>query len=609
MNTWLLPRRKCEYAVQFRLASGSEMSDDWDLVRAARKGRADALDELVAAYLPLVYNIVGRAMAGHPDVDDTVQDTMLAALDGLATLAEPAEFRSWLVVIAMREVRKRRSTGEGFPPAQPDDLADPGADFVDLTIDRLHLVDQRKDLVEATRWLEDDERELLSLWWLEAAGRLTRAEVAAGLGLSLQHAAVRVQRMKAKLDAARAVVRALRQRCPELSHLIVDWDGQPSPLWRKRIARHVRDCRFCLRDDFMPAERLLLGIPLVPIPADFGAVVPTFRPPAPKRWWQHAAAKPVAAAVAVLAVVAAVLVPKHSDPQPVAVAAPITITVTSLPPTTTTTTTAPLTTTTTTPATTSALSPKTVPQQKPAQTSGRKGVGAWAFDGVTASLKDVGASWFYNWDANHNTIPAPAGVEYVPMIWGTKSVTAATLAQVKTQGTELLGFNEPDMAAQANMTPAQALDLWPQLQATGMRLGSPAVAYGGDTPGGWLDQFMSGAGSRGYRVDFITLHWYGSDFSAAAVGQLRGYLQAVYNRYHKPIWLTEFALINFTGSPKFPTQAQQSAFVTNGAAMLDSLPYLERYAWFALPSEGTDTGLYSAGAKPTQVGLAYKSAS
>ena len=190
-----------------------------------------------------------------------------------------------------------------------------------------------------------------------------------------------------------------------------------------------------------------------------------------------------------------------------------------------------------------------MPQQKPAQTSGRKGVGAWAFDGVTASLKDVGAGWFYNWDANHNTIPAPAGVEYVPMIWGTKSVTAATLAQVKTQGTELLGFNEPDMAAQANMTPAQALDLWPQLQATGMRLGSPAVAYGGDTPGGWLDQFMSGAGSRGYRVDFITLHWYGSDFSDAAVNQFLGYVDAVHKRYGKPIWVTEYGLQNFSGSP------------------------------------------------------------
>jgi len=582
------------------------VSDDWDLVIAARKGRADAIDELVAAYLPLVYNIVGRAMAGHPDMDDAVQDTMLAALDGLPDLEDPANFRSWLVVIAMREVRDRRRAGDGFPAVRPDDVADPGADFVDLTIDRLHLVDQRKDLVEATRWLEDDERELLSLWWLEAAGRLTRAEVAAGLGLTPPHTAVRVQRMRAKLDAARMVVRALRQRCPELSFLTAEWDGRPSPLWRKRIARHVRDCARCRRDDLMPAERLLLGIPLVPIPPDFGATVPTMAAPTPaKHWWQHAATKPLVAAAAAIAVVAAVLIPKYGTPEPVAVAAPIAITTPTATTTTTTTTVLP-TTTTTKPA----LTTKALPQQQiPAQKSARKGVSTWAFGAATASLKDVGASWFYNWDANHNSIPAPAGVEYVPMIWGAKSVTADTLAQAKKQGTELLGFNEPDLAAQSNMTPAQALDLWPQLQATGMRLGSPAVAFGGDRAGGWLDQFMSGAASKGYRVDFITLHWYGSDFSAAAVNQLRGYLQAVANRYHKPVWLTEFALINFSGSPKFPTQAQQSAFVTNGTAMLDSLPFLERYAWFSLPSQGEDTGLYNGSGQPTQVGLAYKAAS
>jgi hypothetical protein len=34
------------------------------------------VDELVAGYLPLVYNIVGRALAGHSDVDDVVQETM-----------------------------------------------------------------------------------------------------------------------------------------------------------------------------------------------------------------------------------------------------------------------------------------------------------------------------------------------------------------------------------------------------------------------------------------------------------------------------------------------------------------------------------------------------
>jgi hypothetical protein len=100
--------------------------------------------------------------------------------------------------------------------------------------------------------------------------------------------------------------------------------------------------------------------------------------------------------------------------------------------------------------------------------------------------------------------------------------------------------------------------------ATGMSLGSPAVADNAATPGGWLDQFMQGAAARGYRVNFITVHWYGADFTTGpAVQQLESYLQAIYSRYHLPIWLTEFALTNFGGgSPSFPTESQQAAFLT-----------------------------------------------
>lgn len=611
-------------------------------VIAAREGQQEALDSLVAGYLPLVYNIVGRALGGHADVDDIVQETMLRAINGLSDLHEPGSFRSWLVVIAMRQVRNRHRSDQRFPGAEyePDEVADPGADFVDLTIHRLALAGQQRDVVQATRWLGDEDRELLSLWWLEAAGRLTRAEVAEAIGLSPQHTAVRVQRMKAQLDSSRAVVRALRMSpmCPMFAELTADWDGEPSPLWRKRMVRHTRDCNRCQRcwSNLVAAESLLAGMPLVPLPAHFGAPVgisqsgstvgalPAKASHAPVhgahrigrmgKLWAHAAAKPVVAGVAALAAAGAVAVLPAHHPQvtPVALpaAAPI---VTSAPattvPTTSTvpTTTPPPTTTTTTTrrTTTKRAAPPVVPAKS---TSSRKGVSTWDFDGVTSALSNVGATWYYDWSSTRGNIASPSGTEFVPMIWGSGSVTASTLAQAKQQGTELLGFNEPDMSSQANMTVAQALDLWPQLQATGMRLGSPAVAYGGDTPGGWLDQFMSGAANKGYRVDFITLHWYGSDFSSAAVGQLKSYIQAVYNRYHKPIWLTEYALINFSGSPEYPTQAQQAAFATGSTTMLDSLPYVERYAWFALQSKGNDTGLYTNGTNATEVGNAYRAA-
>ncbi|MFB9467494.1 RNA polymerase sigma factor, partial [Streptomyces cinereospinus] len=241
------------------------------LVTAARGGDPAAQDALVGAYLPLVYNIVGRALNGSVDVDDVVQETMLRALDALVGLRAPENFRSWLVAIAMNQVRAHWQDRRPAPGAveEAEELADPGADFVDLTLVRLQLSGQRQETARATRWLEPDDRGLLSLWWLECAGELTRHEVAAALELSPQHTAVRVQRMKAQLEAARVVVRALdaRPRCAELAGVLASWDGRPSALWRKRIARHARGCASCsgLWSGLMPAEGLLAGLALVAV--------------------------------------------------------------------------------------------------------------------------------------------------------------------------------------------------------------------------------------------------------------------------------------------------------------------------------------------------------
>ncbi|TDT97580.1 RNA polymerase sigma factor (sigma-70 family) [Streptomyces sp. 846.5] len=247
------------------------------IVRAAQQGDQRALDLLVADYLPLIYNIVGRALGVPADTDDVVQEIMLQMIRDVRKLRDPEAFRSWLVAIAMREVRRHWRLRRSAPPTdgiggldEAAQLADPGADFVDLTITVLGLSGQRREAAEATRWLDADDRQLLSLWWMEVAGRLTRSELAAAMKLPMPQAAVRVQRMKAQLDVARAVVRALKAvpRCPEADRVLRGWDGRPTGLWRKRMARHVRTCDMCggVPVDLVPAERLLADVALVSVP-------------------------------------------------------------------------------------------------------------------------------------------------------------------------------------------------------------------------------------------------------------------------------------------------------------------------------------------------------
>lgn len=241
-----------------------------DTIAAAQAGDRQAMDDLVAGWLPLVYNIVGRALNGHADVDDVVQETMLRAVDNLGSLRDPDSFRSWLVAIAMRQIRDR-ARRRTAPVPLDESAASDAADFAELTVLRLQLEGQRREVAEAVRWLDDEDRQLLSLWWLEVAGELTRRELAAAVGINRQHAAVRVQRLKERVETARGIVRALDGACPGLREVTARWDGRPDSVWRKRLARHIRGCGYCgdARETVVPAERLLVGIALVPVPVGF----------------------------------------------------------------------------------------------------------------------------------------------------------------------------------------------------------------------------------------------------------------------------------------------------------------------------------------------------
>ncbi|MCL8025950.1 glycosyl hydrolase [Nocardioides bruguierae] len=248
-----------------------------------------------------------------------------------------------------------------------------------------------------------------------------------------------------------------------------------------------------------------------------------------------------------------------------------------------------------------------------AEASGR-GVTVWQQRGVTRALRDSGATWFHTWTADRPSYLGRTGAAFVPMLWGAGSVTEENLRAAAEHGAWLMGFNEPDLEGQADMTVRRALRLWPRLEETGQHLVSPAVAYGGADEGGWLDRFMTGAARRDLRVDAVAVHWYGGDFGPRrATRQLREYLTAVHDRYGRPVWLTEVALMRFTADgAEVPRPKVQAAFVRRATRMLDARLWLRRYAWFSLstPTEGgTGTGLYRparSGVRPTTAGRAYR---
>jgi len=202
--------------------------------------------------------------------------------------------------------------------------------------------------------------------------------------------------------------------------------------------------------------------------------------------------------------------------------------------------------------------------------------GTW--NGDVVSLE---AFWYYTWGTPMPS-PSPQNCEFVSMFWGAGNVTSQNIAavqQLAAQGAVkyVLGFNEPDQSGQSNMTVSQALALWPQLQSIGVPLGSPAVSW---PTVQWFTDFMDSVAAEHLRVDFICVHMYVGTDDVSFVQTL----QQVYNQYHLPIWVTEFATADWnatTPASNMYTAADAMGFMQRLLPQLDSLSYVHRYSWFS----------------------------
>jgi hypothetical protein len=253
------------------------------------------------------------------------------------------------------------------------------------------------------------------------------------------------------------------------------------------------------------------------------------------------------------------------------------------------------------------------PAAKPASMAGspKKGfcIGTKS-GGYGRILQELRAKWFYTW--NHK-VPGdkPAGVDFVPMIWkyhGRKDVVLSAAKAAKAAGSkELLGFNEPDQKKQAEMTVEEALAAWPVLQKTGLRLGSPGCVHPDKE---WMKAFMKEVAARKLRVDFVCVHSYGGADADALVRRL----EQVHQLYNKPIWITEFAVGDWTAQTVAENRYKEDAvlrFMEQVLPKLDRLDFVERYAWFSAKPDNKALGtsaLLDAEGKLTRLGECYRDA-
>ena len=227
-----------------------------------------------------------------------------------------------------------------------------------------------------------------------------------------------------------------------------------------------------------------------------------------------------------------------------------------------------------------------------------RGVGLAYWNCSDAISLDV--SWFYNWQPQH-PCPDTTTIPWIPMIWGERGMPYVSSLK-GTNYDALLSFNEPSASNQADMSVDQAIAAWPQLMATGLRLGAPCVTQWGIND--WLPQFMSDINSNNYTVDFLCFHWYA--YGNTQSNEFYDYLKQINNTYPGyTIWITEFA--NATGNANY-----NEAFFNDAYDFMtkDFSDIVERYAWFTNRQEndvqGWDLISWSNG-QPTDLGNLYKS--
>ncbi|KAH9915467.1 uncharacterized protein BXZ73DRAFT_92626 [Epithele typhae] len=220
---------------------------------------------------------------------------------------------------------------------------------------------------------------------------------------------------------------------------------------------------------------------------------------------------------------------------------------------------------------------------------------------LTRNFNSGQVSWVYNWDSTPaGTIPA--GTQFFPMMFSnqpdhTTQWAANAEAAIASGSTHLLFINEPDLASQANTSPADAAQQWMtymQPFAGRATLVSPAITNGAPPMGtGWMDSFLSECDKLGCRVDAVAAHIYDSATNTAYYKQ---YITDLGTRYNRPTLITEFGA---SGSVE-----QQQAFLNEMIPFLNGLSTVSHYAWF-MTAVGN---LVNADASLTPLGTTYASA-
>ena len=228
----------------------------------------------------------------------------------------------------------------------------------------------------------------------------------------------------------------------------------------------------------------------------------------------------------------------------------------------------------------------------------KKGVG-W---GTLFRTQDMGLSWYYHWSTDP-ALGADEDLQFVPMIWG-------NWGDQWLQDPSNKKYKQV-LAAQSNVSVEDALTAMKAYKKSGLRVGSPCTGVPAYWSQDWFWKFMDGVKKKNLKVDFIAVHCY---LESGDPKPFIDMIDATWEKWHKPIWITEFGVAEWTkGKWNNWTEGSDETvyrFMKTVIPAMDKRPYVERYAWFPFdPNDewGGSSGIfdYETG-KLNKLGKLYK---
>jgi len=191
--------------------------EDRALIEMAVAGQDECFSVLMNRHKAVVRKCIGRMINNRSDVEDLVQDTFLKAWSRLSTFRFEANFRTWIIRVAMNEVLRSYRRRQCRPFCSVSVNLETFRSSCESPDEALARLEALRTVRSAIAGLPKKYREILILCELQ---QLTGKEAARRLESSLSSTKTRLFRARYLLSAAlnrnRKLIRQLPDSPPDL---------------------------------------------------------------------------------------------------------------------------------------------------------------------------------------------------------------------------------------------------------------------------------------------------------------------------------------------------------------------------------------------------------